>query len=223
MNLPAAIVADGAILAVHTHPQAFTGPDGIKHPASAWQHWTDEDWSEKCPGWLVLPVTDEPPELQAGQTSTRDPFTEWTIGSDAVSVTYTVAERPPADVRAERKEEVRRIRKEREAAGITFYGVPIRTDPESQGKIGDAITGLRAAPEGTTIDWEGQPDIWVTVDLATLENIGKAVFAYVQGCFSHSRALLAALDEATGETEAEENAALLAVDITAGWPGQVVE
>lgn len=99
VTLPACFVVSGVVTAVFYGPQPFTGPDGTKHPSTAWLYWSAGDWTEKLPGVSVLPLIDVNP---AGpeQIGTRNPFADWTIGVDHVDATYTVREMTPAEYQA---------------------------------------------------------------------------------------------------------------------------
>lgn len=113
---------------------------------------------------------------------------------------------PPVDLYAY----ARQKRYEVETGGVMFNGVLIRTDPDSQARITGAYTLLQADPTLTEVDWEAQPQQWVTVDADTMKAIGIAVGRHVQACFSTLRAVQAAIAAGTITTTAEIDAA--------GWP-----
>lgn len=123
---------------------------------------------------------------------------------------------PPtfAQRQASMRAAVRARRWQAETGGIVVAGAPIRTDEGSRGNITGAVALFDNDPTLTAIDFEAQPGIWVTLDEATMRAIGVAVGRHVQACFSHARALDEALAAATTD------AALDAIDIEAGWPGQ---
>lgn len=102
-------------------------------------------------------------------------------------------------------------RKDIETGGVEVGGAMIRTDATSQAKISGAIAFAAADPELVEIDWEAQPGVWITLDVATLTTIGIAVGRHVQACFSRARALSQTV------TSASTHAALDAIDIEAGW------
>jgi hypothetical protein len=99
-----------------------------------------------------------------------------------------------------------------EAGGIVLNGAPIRTDPTSQSKITGAVSLFNNDPKLTSIDWEGEPGTWVSIDKATMIAIGIAVGRHVQACFSNARSLSEQIDKAT------DKSALDAIDIETGWP-----
>jgi hypothetical protein len=107
---------------------------------------------------------------------------------------------------------VRNRRWEAETSGVVVGGAPIRTDETSQNKIAGAVNLFANDPTLTSIDWEAQPGVWVTLDQATMLAIGVAVGRHIQACFSNAKALSEAV------AAAEDSADLDAIDIEAGWP-----
>lgn len=104
IHLPAAIVADAAILAViHTPvPVVYgAGEAAVRHPPEAWELWTHEDWMLMCPEWTILPLVDAPP-AEAGKKAVRRPQSEWAIGTNAVAVTYELVALTPEEIVAQR-------------------------------------------------------------------------------------------------------------------------
>ncbi|MGV6876803.1 DUF4376 domain-containing protein, partial [Pseudochelatococcus sp. B33] len=114
--------------------------------------------------------------------------------------------------RAALADAVREKRWEVETGGTIVNSVPIRTDVGSQGKIADAVALLERDLDLTTVDFEAQPGIWVSLDLPMLTAIGIAVGRHVQAAYSRSRALHEAIEAA------ESIEALEAIDIQSGWP-----
>jgi len=217
MDFPAAIVSDGSILAVYTHPQAFTGPDGRKHPASAWQHWDTADWAEKCPGWTALPVVDEAPELQAGEEATRNPQEDWTIGADAVTVTYTVALR---DIEARRQAVVDAINAHRDslvALGAPFSGKRVEMDERGKTDLtGMTIAALLASME--MAEWSEDYQLgWIAMDNERIP-LPTAADGMALGlsCASWYGSLMQFARDLKDTVLASDDPE--AVDIATGWP-----
>jgi hypothetical protein len=123
---------------------------------------------------------------------------------------------PEVPTLAERKaglqEEVRAKRWAVETGGLTVGGAPIRTDEASQSRITAAVNLFAHDETLQSVDWEAQHGVWVEIDRATMIAIGVAVGRHVQQCFSHARALSEAVEAA------EDEEALDAIDIDAGWP-----
>ncbi len=115
-------------------------------------------------------------------------------------------------LRAQMSAAVRAKRWEVETGGCTVNGVPIRTDEQSQAKIDAAVALLDKDPEMVSIDFEAQPDVWVTLDRDTMTAIGIAAGRHVQASFSRGRVLSEAI------MAAESVEALEAIDIESGWP-----
>lgn len=123
---------------------------------------------------------------------------------------------PLAELKAARKAVATAKRYEVETGGILMAGTVIRTDRESQGLINGAYGlardmlagGVPAAP----IDFKGA-DGWAEIPPSVMVDIGRAVGLHVQACFRAERQLHEAIDAA------EDAAAVLGVDIAAGWPG----
>lgn len=142
---------------------------------------------------------------------------QWLLRNEPV----TEALPDPADLLAARKAEMKSAlaqrRWEAETAGITVGGGAIATDRESQAMITGAFTRAQdKLAQGQTEDtiWFKGVGGWVQLDIPTTMAIGRAVGDHVQACFAHERDLDALIDAA------EDDAALDAIDIEAGWPGQ---
>lgn len=99
-----------------------------------------------------------------------------------------------------------------ETGGIVVNGAPIRTDEIGQAKLTGAVALFDNDPDLESIDWEGQPGMWVTLDGETIRALGVAVGRHVQACFTRARALHEAI--AAAETHGD----LDAIDLEAGWP-----
>ncbi len=98
-----------------------------------------------------------------------------------------------------------------ETGGITVGGISVHTDDRS--KL--MLTGARvkaAANAGFETQWVTADGQIVALTAAQIIAISDAVLAHVDACFAHFATLAAAIDAAADET------ALVAIDITAGWP-----
>ena len=106
---------------------------------------------------------------------------------------------------------------EAETAGISVGGGEIATDRESQAMITGAFTRaqdkLAQGQTEDTIRFKGMSG-WVELDIPTTMAIGRAVGDHVQACFDRE------YDLDTQIEAAEDDAALDAIDIETGWPGQ---
>jgi len=114
-------------------------------------------------------------------------------------------------LKTELKDAVRQIRWEVETSGVSVNGMDLRTDSNSQSRIGNLVTGVLADETSQEFDFESQPGVWTTVSRETAIAIGKAVSKHVQACFTRCKEIHQQIDSATFET-------LDSVDITSGWP-----
>ena len=171
--------------------------------------------SSRKPHPDALPVVYDPPDVDRVENDLRQkPVSEWTVGTDSVTVTYDMT---PRDVAAEKKSAKDRARAQRweaEQCGLEFQGHCICTDEKSQARVAGMVTTLLADPDLATIDFEAQPGEWVTLDRDTAMALGKVVSGHVQACFSHCKALHDQIE--AGTTVAE----VWGVNIRTGWPGQ---
>lgn len=129
--------------------------------------------------------------------------------------TFSPPEPEPVDLealRAQMADAVRAKRWEVETGGCTVIGIAIRTDEKSQAKIAGAVQLFDKDPELLAVEFEAQPDVWVTLDKAALETIGIAAGRHVQAAFSRARVLSEAVSAAASVE------ALQAIDIEGGWP-----
>jgi hypothetical protein len=134
------------------------------------------------------------------------------IVSQAISdydVDYLPTRRP------ERIAEVVEIR-DRKIGGFVFGGMPIELDLETKANITGAVSGLERNPDVMGLDWSLGDGEFVFLDRDTMFGLADAAFLHVQACFTHAKTLVTQLKAATTCTEAD------AVDISAGWPGEVV-
>ena len=97
---PACFVIDGAITELFYQWRAFTGPDGVQHPSTAWQFWSAEDWATMMPGVSALPLIDESPN-PATHIFSRNAEADWTIEAARVVVTYTSRAKTSEELAAE--------------------------------------------------------------------------------------------------------------------------
>lgn len=114
-------------------------------------------------------------------------------------------------LKTEMKDAARQIRWEVETGGISFNGISLRTDEQSQVRVGNLISTVLADPDSLEFDFESQPGVWVTISRDEAVAIGKAVSHHVQACFTRCKELHNEISNATFET-------LENVDITSGWP-----
>lgn len=122
------------------------------------------------------------------------------------------------DARLEaRKEAMRDAARDRrwraERRGVELDGLHLRTDERSQQRVTSLVTAITADEQADNFDFEAQPGQWVTVTRADGIAIGKALSQHVQACFSHCKALHAQIGAA------EDDDALDAINLQAGWPG----
>lgn len=148
-----------------------------------------EEWADTG----FWPLIDETPEFDPATHRLDGTWTD-TMDTEARTVTRVagIEPLPPPSVddllahAAQRRWEV-------ETGGITVAGAPIRTDEKSQNKITGAVILLDKDQALDEVDWEAQPEVWVTADRATMEAVGLAVGRHVQACFSALRQIQAAI------------------------------
>ncbi|WP_176477896.1 DUF4376 domain-containing protein [Mesorhizobium sp. WSM3862] len=161
-----------------------------------------------------LKLVDQPPTFDpAKQTRQLAPIEEWEVMDSTATVGYVVADLPFSAVRDLKLAALTDKRWQVETGGIVVGGAPVRTDANSQAKITGAVALFQNDPELETIDWEAQPNVWVTLDAPTMQAIGIAVGRHVQGCFSRAKALSVEI------MAAADLAGLDAIDLESGWPG----
>lgn len=117
-----------------------------------------------------------------------------------------------ATLRAQRLTELAALRFTQETAGLTVNGARIETDRAAQSLLTGAVALIGLDPN-RVLDWKTAAGAWVSLDAPTVQALALAVAAHVEACFSAERAhaeALAALDTAE---------ALMAYDLTVGWPG----
>lgn len=110
--------------------------------------------------------------------------------------------------------EIRNIRYNKEVGGILFNNsIPIRTDEKSQSKLQGAIALFNLDPNLASVEWEAVPGTFATLTKQNMVDIGVAVGAHIQACFSRSKALTLAVQACTTKAQVD------AIDINSGWPG----
>jgi hypothetical protein len=85
-------------------------------------------------------------------------------------------------VRAQKLREIMAWRYAREIGGVTFEGVTIATDRESQQKITGALVGMKDN-FSATLDWKAADGQWITLTVEMLTAMSRAVFDHVQACY----------------------------------------
>lgn len=113
----------------------------------------------------------------------------------------------PEKTVAEKKAEIAAQRYQAETAGITFSGMPLATDRDSQGLINGAALSAYTDPS-YACRWKTSAG-YVTLDAATLKAVAKAIRDHVQACFDREDELTKAVDDGTYTGAMLEE----------GWPG----
>jgi hypothetical protein len=163
-------------------------------------------------GYGLLVIDDPTPYDPLIQTRETAPLDQWPLTDTTATVVYIITDIPVEDVRATRLASLTDKRWSIETGGIVVDGDPIRTDEISQAKITGAAWLFDNDPDTQSIDWEGQPGVWITADAAKMKAIATATGRHVQACFSRERTL-------SEELAAAPNlSTLLAIDIETGWP-----
>lgn len=171
---------------------------------------TDAELVEHGFGRLI--IDEQPAYDPAKQTCDAAPIDQWVLTETTATVVYVVTDLSLEELRANKLAALAEKRWNVENGGINIGGAPVRTDATSQSKITGAVSLFQNDPQLTSLDWEAQPGIWVTFDAETMKAIGIAVGRHVQACFSRAKAL------STQITQAQDEAALEAIDIESGWP-----
>lgn len=107
---------------------------------------------------------------------------------------------------------IRDARWQHEQAGFTGPAGPVRSDDATQGKVTGAVQLFDLNPDLTTLDWELAPGVFASVTKAQLTDMGVAIGAHVQACFTRSRQLTEAVLAAATHAE------LTTLDLESGWP-----
>jgi hypothetical protein len=107
-----------------------------------------------------------------------------------------------AKAKEAKKAEIAQARYNAEIAGVTFNGVLIKTDRETQAVLTSAC--LQAyIDSGYSLNWKTGDGTFVSLAAEQIMAFGTAVRAHVQGCFDHEAELLPLIEAATTEAELE--------------------
>ena len=104
-----------------------------------------------------------------------------------------------AKAKEAKKAEIAQARYNAEIAGVTFNGVSIKTDRESQGLITGAALKAMQDPD-YTCRWKGING-FIELTAPQIIAIADAVRAHVQSCFDHEAELVPLIEAATTEAE----------------------
>jgi len=108
------------------------------------------------------------------------------------------------------KDDLTRIRQEKENLGILVDNIPLQTDKESVAIMAGYVT--EAVIDGlVTIDWKCKDKCFHTYTVQDFKPVFKVVKTYVHDCYTREMELAAALDAAPDPST---------VDLTTGWPVQ---
>ena len=122
----------------------------------------------------------------------RDKINEWN-GENFVTPTF-------AELKARKYREIATARYNAEIAGVTFNGVLIKTDRETQAVLTAAY--LQAyIDSGYSLNWKTGDGTFVSVPAEQIMAFGTAVRQHVQGCFDHEAELLPLIASATTQAE----------------------
>ena len=200
-------------------PETIEGPDGPETVTVEIPNHPEFFLPEDLTGFdltefgAAVPEPADPPPTSAGQEAVPDGFEQYAPGKWRQA--YTIRNRTAPELAAAKetkKAAIRDLRWHKETGGALFNGVPIRTDGESRAKIDGAVSLFDKDPTLTVVDFEAQPGVWIELDQATMNALGVFVGRHVQQCFSHSKALMDAVDALASF------AAVEGFDIDQGWP-----
>jgi len=131
----------------------------------------------------------------------------WCSAAPAAARQIIATHNPLAAARAHRLAEIAAYRWQRENAGMTVNGIAVRTDDRSKMMLSAAR--LRAEP----VRWK-TPNGFVNLTIAEINAMFEAVSNYVQACFDREAELTEQI------LRMNDCDAVLALDITMGWPEQ---
>ena len=95
----------------------------------------------------------------------------------------------------DKKAEIADARWRAETGGMTFNGIEVATDRESQALLMGAVLAAQDNPE-YVINWKAKNG-WFQIDAATLIAIADAVRSHVQACFDREKELQEQVEAAT--------------------------
>ncbi|WP_395452837.1 DUF4376 domain-containing protein [Azospirillum melinis] len=125
---------------------------------------------------------------------------------------WNVEPMPLEEVRQARKDALAELRWRRECGGIVMHdGSVIATDDRSKTLLNGKYRTAEKYPDRLH-RWKGA-ESEIILTSAQVIAIGDAVSDHVQNCFDRELDLIAEIDAA------ESAEAVLAIDITTGWPG----
>lgn len=108
------------------------------------------------------------------------------VPSVGTSGAVTAPEPAPVTLESAKAAKLKEIadwRYAREVGGVTFNGVRIKTDRESQATITSAFISLSQGL-ASSIDWKADGGVWVPLTLNEITPIAQAVVAHVQTSFT---------------------------------------
>lgn len=150
-----------------------------------------------APNWPDdLDVRPCPPEVEPG----------WTVDEAGA---FHAPEAAAVDLVAYARDKRWRV----EIGGMTFAGITVATDANSQTKALGARIAAGADPNFTT-PWFGEGGASAMLDATALTALSNAMLAHVQGSFVTLASIIAAIDAGTITTPAEIDAGFAAGETT---------
>lgn len=108
-----------------------------------------------------------------------------------------------AQLKERKRAEIAAARYEAEVAGIEVNGVSIATDRDSQSLLtGAAVSAM--LDENYSVEWKQPDGTFISLNAAQIIELGKAVRAHVESCFSHEKELYTAIEAAQTAEEVEQ-------------------
>lgn len=150
-------------------------------------------------------------------TVIQNPIGEWDVFSDHVEPTYTITQADFKEVKERKRTEARRMRYEREVAGIELEdGLFVATDSVSQSRLTGLMTAVESGSISHPVPFEMRPGEWVTLSPARVKEVFRAAAEHVQACFGTCRRIHALLDAA------QDVFVLADIDVGKEWDKQVI-
>lgn len=159
-------------------------------------------------------MTDPVKTCPAFDPATHRPTGRFEPGADETGAAILIEVVEPIhldEIKATRKAAATDLRWQKEIASIVINGVPVATDDRSKTLILGKRAKARESP-AASFRWKASSGEWVELTGAQIIAIADAVADHVQACFDREGELHDLIDAAP------DAAAVLAVDITAGWP-----